>query len=344
MKITTELIDRYLKNQCSAEEAAYLEDYIAHLGESLDQILSREEWDLADENLAYPNQQQIKDKVLAFAKQQKALRYKRKLLRIISTAAAAILFILGFYVIQNPFSSKSTSQPTQVVAVTDQEEEVGNLYYINSGNDNMLLTASDGSIITLYPRSEIKYPEDFSELKERNLYLKGKAKFEVAKDKSKPFRVHSTGVVTTALGTIFTVDELKYDQTQIKLLEGKIEVKAEDHQSGKKLVRTFMPHEEITLDHRDLKVLEEIKTHTMGAERGGHFLQNTQSIQFKNMALADVLAILVQNYGVNLQYDRALISNKFYSGTFPNKTRVYEDIIKEINYLHHADINYTNPQ
>jgi transmembrane sensor len=344
MKITRELINRYLKNQCSAEEAAYLEDYIAHLGESLDQLLSKEEWDLTDENLDYPNQQEIKDKILAFAKKQNVLKYNRKLLRIASAAAAIIIFIFGFYVNLNPLLNKPAPHLGQIASVEDEKEEVSNLYYINSGNDNMLLTASDGSVITLYPQSEIKYAEDFSTQQERVLYLKGKAKFEVAKDKSKPFRVHSTGVVTTALGTVFSVDELRSTQTQIKLMEGKIEVKAVDHQRGKELVRTFLPHEEITLDHRELKVVEEIKTHTIGTDRGGHFLQNNQIIQFKNIALEDVLTILMQNYDIKLQYDKSLIINKFYSGTFTNKTNVFEEIIREINYLHHAGINYTNPQ
>jgi len=141
---------------------------------------------------------------------------------------------------------------------------------------------------------------------------------------------------------VFIVDERRSTQTQIKLLEGRIEVEAENPQRNKKLVRTFLPNEEITLDHHDMKVLEEKKVHTVGVDRGGYFLQNEMTIQFKNIAVADVLSLLTQNNDIQLQYDVNKIKNKFYSGTFSNSVKVYEDIIKEINYLHHADITYTN--
>lgn len=343
MKITSELIDRYLKNQCSSIEAEYLENYMQQ-ADSFDHLLSEEEWNLVPENLSYDNQDKIKAEIFAFINQKNKRAYRKKILRAVSAAAAILISMIGYYIFFDSHKVSSIVQNTRVETLDDQIKEISNLYYINSGNEIMLLTASDGSLISLYPQSEIKYAEDFSQLKERALYLKGKAKFHVAKDAQKPFRVHSTGIITTALGTIFTVDELKSTQTQIKLFEGKIEVKAEDIKNGKTLVRTFIPNEEITLDHRDLIVLEEIKSQTSVTDRGGRFYQNTSTIEFENISLENVLPLLMQNFDINLDYDKAKITNKFYSGAFPNKYQVYEDIIKEINYLHHTDIKYTKPK
>lgn len=343
MKITTDLINRYLNNQCSAEEAEYLEDYIQYLGTSLDQLLPREEWDSTRADLDYGGQDEVRAKVLAAIQQKKKSAFRKRLVLSVSKAAAILVVLIGCYLWVSPFRDTLPLDGVKSTDVAVQTPLTSNLYYINSGNENMVLTASDGSVITLYPKSEIKYAEDFSHLNERILYLKGKAKFEVAKDKRKPFRVHSTGVTTTALGTIFIVDELKSTQTQIKLLEGKIEVKAEDVHKTKTLVRTYQPNEEITLDHNDLRILEEVKARTVGMDRGGYFLQNTDAIQFKNIALEDVLNILMQNYDIKLHYDKGKIKDKYYSGTFRNKGHVYQEIIKELNYLHHADINYTNP-
>ena len=39
----------------------------------------------------------------------------------------------------------------------------------------------------------------------REIFLKGEAKFIVAKNKKKPFTVYTGMLATTALGTIFTV-------------------------------------------------------------------------------------------------------------------------------------------
>ncbi|WP_293913782.1 MULTISPECIES: FecR family protein [unclassified Sphingobacterium] len=342
MKITTDLINRYLTNKCTAEEAEYLENYIQYLGTSLDQLLPREEWEETKGDLEYSGEEEIRAKILAAIARKRKISFRRRMLVKLSGVAALLVFFFGIYLFLNRSEESFPADRKDLATLTADSTEVSNLYYINSGNENMSLTASDGSVITLYPKSEIKYAENFRHLKERVLYLKGKARFEVAKDKSKPFRVHSNGVTTTALGTIFIIDELRSTQTNIKLLEGKIEVKAEDVKNSRKLIRTYEPNEEITLDHKDLKVLEEVKA--TGKGRGGYFVQNRENIRFQNIALKDVLDLLVQNYNIKLQYDQDKIRDKYYSGVYVNSSHVYKEIIKELNYLHHADINYTNLQ
>ncbi|MGJ1431922.1 FecR family protein [Sphingobacterium spiritivorum] len=342
MKITTDLINRYLTNKCTAEEAEYLENYIQYLGTSLDQLLPREEWEETKGDLEYSGEEEIRAKILAAIARKRKISFRRRMLVKLSGVAALLVFFFGIYLFLNRSEKSFPADRKDLATLPADSSEVSNLYYINSGNENMSLTASDGSVITLYPKSEIKYAENFRHLKERVLYLKGKARFEVAKDKSKPFRVHSNGVTTTALGTIFIIDELRSTQTNIKLLEGKIEVKAEDVKNSRKLIRTYEPNEEITLDHKDLKVLEEIKA--TGKGRGGYFVQNRENIRFQNIALKDVLDLLVQNYNIKLQYDQDKIRDKYYSGIYVNSSHVYKEIIKELNYLHHADINYTNLQ
>lgn len=343
MKITSELVNRYLKNQCSAEEATYLENYIRYVDPNLETLLPQEDWNAIDGDLDYANQEDIRKNIFASIEKNRIRIHRTRIFINLSKVAAAFILFLGVYGILNQFTKTPVSVHSETATISINSTESSNLYYINSGNDIMTLTASDGSIITLYPKSEIKYPEDFSNLKDRILYLKGKAKFNVTKDINKPFRVHSTGVTTTALGTIFIVDELRSTQTQVKLLEGKIEVKAQAANEQRNLVRTIMPNEEITLDHHDLTIVEEVKVHKSGIDRGGYFLQNAAVIQFKNIALEDVINVLIQNYDIDLHYDKRKISNKFYSGHFNNTKQVYKEIIQEINYLHHVEISYTFP-
>lgn len=223
MKITAEIIDRYLNNQCSAEEAEYVENYIQQSGNSLDKLLPQQEWDVISVNLDYHNQEEVSQKVFVHIKQKRTVDLRRKIFNTFFKVAALLILVFGVFVLLNPFKKETLPQHPEFTALSATNDDISNLYYINSGNESIVLTASDGSVITLYPKSEIKYAEDFSNLHERALYLKGKAKFEVAKNKDKPFRVHSTGVITTALGTVFIVDELRSTQTQIRLLEGRIE-------------------------------------------------------------------------------------------------------------------------
>ena len=50
----------------------------------------------------------------------------------------------------------------------------------------------------------MRYSTDYG-TKNRNIYLDGEAYFKVAKNKELPFRVHTSGITVTALGTVFNV-------------------------------------------------------------------------------------------------------------------------------------------
>ncbi|UIR54748.1 FecR family protein [Sphingobacterium sp. SRCM116780] len=340
MKITKAHIDRYLKGECTPVEAAAIEQYLDEHPQALDELFPEKEWQSTPDDVPYIHQEHVYQNIQKHIEPRKNYRlYMRKVVSI----AALFLFVFGIYwfiadkstppQLPSRTVTKSTSHP--------QETEVANLYYINSGNENMMLTASDGTVITLYPQSEIKYAEDFSKQHERILQLKGKAKFEVAKDKTKPFRVYAQGVVTTALGTVFIVDEIKKSEIRIQLLEGSIEVTSNNPKAGKPLIRKIKPDEEITFDHTAGKIVNEKKINAAGLDRAGYFLQQPQVLQFKNLALQDVIAILQQNYNIDIQYEAANLKDKFFSGSFTNTAEAYQQIIQEINYLHATHITYS---
>src|SRR5690606_40982760 len=79
-----------------------------------------------------------------------------------------------------------------------------------------LIILADGSKVTLYPGSEIRYTSDFN-IFTREIHLKGEAYFEVASDKNKPFLVYANSVVTKVLGTSFLV-KAKENETDVEVL------------------------------------------------------------------------------------------------------------------------------
>ena len=86
------------------------------------------------------------------------------------------------------------------------------------------LTLADGTEVWLNSGSTLRYPENF-EGNERKIELKGEAFFDVAKDKAKPFKVQTTDMVITALGTKFNVYAYANNRlAQTTLLEGKVNV------------------------------------------------------------------------------------------------------------------------
>ena len=95
--------------------------------------------------------------------------------------------------------------------------------YDNTHSKNIKL--SDNSTIILYSGSKISYHKNYNK-KNRTIYLSGKAKFNVAKNKNLPFIVNTKLFSTTALGTIFIVNEhYAKNQSSVELLEGKVVIK-----------------------------------------------------------------------------------------------------------------------
>jgi transmembrane sensor len=80
----------------------------------------------------------------------------------------------------------------------------------------------DGSVVYLHAGSQITYPEKFSSEK-RNVELEGKAYFEVAHNKTKPFIVASGDARVEVIGTRFNVNTRKSGGSmEVVLTSGKV--------------------------------------------------------------------------------------------------------------------------
>ena len=102
--------------------------------------------------------------------------------------AASIILIAGLGIAA--FFMMTNNEPKEIVAQTGQ---------------NVLVdTLPDGSVITLNKRSTITYPSKFKG-DTRAIALKGEAFFNVAPDKKKPFIISVNDVQVTVVGTSFNI-------------------------------------------------------------------------------------------------------------------------------------------
>ncbi len=86
------------------------------------------------------------------------------------------------------------------------------------------LTLPDGTKVWLNAESSITYPTAFIG-KERSVSIKGEVYFQVAKDKSKPFKVKSQNEEILVLGTEFNINAYTNEPAKvITLVEGSIKV------------------------------------------------------------------------------------------------------------------------
>lgn len=103
--------------------------------------------------------------------------------------AASVILVAGLGIAAY-FLLNKNNEPTEMVAQTGQ---------------NVLVdTLSDGSVITLNKRSTITYPSKFKG-NTRSIALKGEAFFNVAPDKKKPFIISVNDVRVTVVGTSFNI-------------------------------------------------------------------------------------------------------------------------------------------
>ena len=151
-------------------------------------------------------------------------------------AAASIIFVIGFGWLM--FYHKPAKAPSVVSKdnIAQDTQKIFTRFETNVTGQPRRFLLPDGTEVTLWDQSIVSFTTPFAGNK-RDISLKGKASFKVAKDKTKPFTVYSDGISTTALGTEFSVTSFaKENVITVRLKEGKVVVKSLDSLKG-----NFMP-------------------------------------------------------------------------------------------------------
>jgi transmembrane sensor len=93
------------------------------------------------------------------------------------------------------------------------------------------LSLSDGSVVSLNSGSYFKFPQQFiSSAKERKVFLRGEAFFDVSKDKNHPFVVEAGEIDVKVLGTKFNVSAYQNDdEIATTLVEGSVLVNSPNY-------------------------------------------------------------------------------------------------------------------
>ncbi len=108
-----------------------------------------------------------------------------------------------------------TASDVDEVSVHKLEVPRGGTYHIQ---------LADGTKVWLNADSELEFPSAFPG-NERNVTVKGEAYFEVAKDATRPFKVHVEGTEVEALGTAFNINtHLHGQKVKTILTEGRVKV------------------------------------------------------------------------------------------------------------------------
>jgi transmembrane sensor len=141
----------------------------------------------------------------------------------------------------------------------DRERTVYNEMVVPQGEKSSLVL-SDGTRICVNASSKLRFPNRFGG-KSREVWLDGEAFFEVAKNRTKPFYVHTNGLNIKVLGTKFNVKAYSNENIiETTLVEGLVALsKNQPGEAKDKEVYLHPNHKAFYLKNKTIVVTEELK-------------------------------------------------------------------------------------
>lgn len=293
------LIEKYLAGQSSPEEETLIREWA-------DNKLTQ-----SNLSLSQPEQQAIKKRIWTsihrntLSKQSFIVRHNWA--RISAVAASILLAIMASLFIWRQQIAKRSER-----AVSHQGEELkGTINVKNTSKKPQKIPLKDGSYVVLNAQSTISYPEHFGE-KTRQVYLQGEAFFDVKKDPSRPFIVHTGNLVTQVLGTSFTVKSYDAAKTiEVLVTRGRVSVyEASEKASQGRNGVILIPNQKITFDKASQKLtpsLVEAPSLVQPPETRTNFV-------FDRVPLDQVLATLRKAYGIEFVVESPSLSHCVFNG------------------------------
>ena len=249
---------------------------------------------------------------LKFNKIIKNQNFKRVSLNVLKYAAVVAVLVASTFFLQKYFISSG--------------ETAYNIVNVPVG-ESLLLTLSDGTAVTLSPRSTFKYPVSFKG-KERRVILDGEAFFDVTKNASKPFIIQTNRYNIKVLGTKLDVfDYMSSAMYEATLYEGSVEI----YKDNKQMNPIFLsPNEQVILKDNNL-VKNKIEPQNIHLRENG-------IIAYESRPFREIIKKLELYYNINFITTNVNVLDKIYTGKF----RIQDPIEYVLDALQKTNkFNYT---
>lgn len=201
--------------------------------------------------------------------------------KLLGSAAALLLIIAAWMMLRKPvYQSIQNDIVTTYTVFTTKAAE------------RKLLTLADNSIVHLGPSSTLKIADTYNKQGLREVFLEdGKAFFEVSKDPSHPFIVHTNSVSTRVLGTKFKVSNNRIGRrVEVSLSEGKVQVS-----NQRKLLANLLPGKKLVYDLR----ANSWQKSDFGASENSEWYKVVKDLN--HAGFDEVAEIVKRYYGVELK-------------------------------------------
>lgn len=279
MKITSELLKKYSKGNCSKEETRAIELWMEKEG-GFNTLYNDHE--ILDEP---PGLKIVENRIWDRIEQTKKGMTVNKApgpfgLKVLSIAASIVVF-LGFLTF---------------IFIS------GNDIHSSDNGELKTVMLEDGTKVILNVATTIEVPNGFGE-DSRNVFLDGEAYFDVRKDSLLPFVIETSASTTTVLGTKFNLSAYRDEPNVLALEEGIVEFGA----TSKDNPIILKPGELAVLlrDDRPIKKVFEDNEYRAWMER---------KLVFKDRPFNFVVKNLERFYGVTIEIKKNGLNTRKYNG------------------------------
>lgn len=236
-------------------------------------------------------------------------RRKRLALRIARYAAAVAVPLVAAWAAWN-YSAGYYAQDSELVQC-----------YVPEGRIDSLVL-SDDTKVTVNAGTSVLYPVRFnSHSRYRSVYVMGSCRFDVAKDRMRPFIVNMGSLKVKVLGTHFSVKSYNEDDNITVTLEEGL-VKAYDSRHAMML----HPNEQLVYNR---------KTGAMRKGRVDAMAVNSWvsgGLDFAGQPLAEIVKAIERRYGVKIRVEEGIDTNRRYTMGF-RKNESVDSVMKILSMV-----------
>ena len=212
------------------------------------------------------------------------------------------------------------------------------------------ITLSDGSTVWLNSGTRLRYQSNFGK-KSRDLFLEGEAYFVVARNPEMPFRVKTSDVTITAIGTAFNVKAYSEEGIiETTLEKGEVRIDAlNDSKSKAESAPVFLkPNQKavFTKINKNLSVNNTVQNTQVAANEPALHVKSlplrVESMAdtklstswkdsrwiFKSEKLVELAPILERRYDINVTFQDSILRSYKFTGTL--KEESLEQVLKAV--------------
>lgn len=179
---------------------------------------------------------------------------------------------------------------------------------INETDQPLEVQLEDGSTIVLESKSRLKYKKGFLHDSSRQVYMLGKAFFNVTKNPYKPFIVHSNEIVVKVLGTSFRIESPEHGENiLVSVKTGKVSVFAPTDviKNNKRDGVILLPNQQVTYARKNHQFE---KTLIESPEFLGEGITSKDFV-FDNVPIATAFQTIESAYGVEIIFNEEVMRN-----------------------------------